>query len=90
MAFGHTDRFDGVLTTASSQQPADPAVLQQLDINSLQRVSDSFCNDSFSTTNQRTHEPSRTIEMTLPQKNLCDLRNKIVEKMIMSIGQKLK
>ena len=49
IAFGHTDRFDGILTNPQKDTESHQTsrVLQQLDINSVQRVSDSFCNDSF-------------------------------------------
>ena len=52
----------------------------------MQRVSDSFCNESV----RSEADGKKSLEMTMPQKSLCDLRNKVVEQIIFSVGQKLK
>jgi hypothetical protein len=62
-------------------------ILRELDTNSIQRISDSFCNESWNSI--RTAPKKESIEMTMPQKSLCELRNKIVDKMIFGVGQRL-
>ena len=89
VVYGQPEKFNGLLSESPKDQSrceAAPNVLQQLDINSLQRVSDSFCNESVrSESNER-----RSLEMTMPQKSLCDQRNKAVEQIIFGVGQRLK